>query len=379
MIEPGFRVAVVPERVVRAAEDEPSPAARSWRRVSWLVIKWSLCLDVIVFVGRRAWELYSRDDVGAFEIRWPWLFAAGIVYLVGWLPSVLFWRRLMARLGSEARLLDASRAYYCGHLGKYIPGKASAILIRAALLKGGGVPLSVSAVTATCETLLIMGTGIGVAVVLCPLLLTEKTTAGWPSWVQATVAVPLLPAALAVVTCAVSLPLIARLLTHFAARMTPRGILEGANSVRVETSFVAAGLLGFVAAWGLHGLSLGLTLHAVGDGGFSLAHWPTWIGAVSFSTAIGFFAIFAPGGIGVREGLLIESLRAQPTISAQQAVAAAVLTRIVWLVAELIAAGGLYWLVRPEPSVVAGGPPVDRGSPPLTPPYQGGERRTERR
>jgi hypothetical protein len=55
---------------------------------------------------------------------------------------------------------------------------------------------------------------------------------------------------------------------------------------------------------------------------------------------LGFVAVFAPAGLGVREGALMEILGPQigPT-----AVVAAVLLRIVCLVSEVLAALALYY------------------------------------
>ena len=115
--------------------------------------------------------------------------------------------------------------------------------------------------------------------------------------------------------------------------------------MRIEPRFVAAGLLAFVVGWSIHGLSLGLTIRAISPHAFTLADWPLWIGTVSVATAIGFIAIFAPGGVGVREGLQIELLRDQ--IGPQRAVVAAVLLRAVWFSAEIIVSALLYYMIRP--------------------------------
>ena len=57
----------------------------------------------------------------------------------------------------------------------------------------------------------------------------------------------------------------------------------------------------------------------------------------------GFLALFAPGGVGVREGVLIEVLQVQPAIDARHAVAAAFLLRLVGLVSEVVVAAVLYY------------------------------------
>ena len=45
----------------------------------------------------------------------------------------MFWYRLLRQLGQRPTALAAVRAYYIGHLGKYLPGKACALLLRATL------------------------------------------------------------------------------------------------------------------------------------------------------------------------------------------------------------------------------------------------------
>ena len=70
---------------------------------------------------------------------------------------------------------------------------------------------------------------------------------------------------------------------------------------------------------------------------------------VGLATSLGFAAIFAPGGVGVREAVLIEGL-AKSGVGLQPAVIGSVALRAAWLLAELIASGALYYGHRPAPS-----------------------------
>ena len=63
----------------------------------------------------------------------------------------------------------------------------------------------------------------------------------------------------------------------------------------------------------------------------------------------GFLAIFAPGGVGVREGALIAILQFQPGIDTRQAVAAAFLLRLVGLGAEVVVDGAQSMGVLDDP------------------------------
>ena len=66
------------------------------------------------------------------------------------------------------------------------------------------------------------------------------------------------------------------------------------------------------------------------------------------ATALGFVAFFAPGGVGVREGVLIEGL-SRSGIPLQPAVLGSVALRAVWLLAELATSAALYYGHRPSP------------------------------
>ena len=90
------------------------------------------------------------------------------------------------------------------------------------------------------------------------------------------------------------------------------------------------GTLGFQAlTWGLVGASLWVVLPSL-DGwrSGSLA-----IGAFCISWVIGYVALFAPGGIGVREAAMTALLA--PALSAQDALLYAAIHRFLWVAAEL--------------------------------------------
>jgi len=309
--------------------------AASSRRRLWLLLKWTLFALVIVFVGIQGYELWNKDELQQIEINFSWLVPAGVVYLLGGLPAVWFWQRLMQSFGGDVAYRDSLRAYYCGQLGKYIPGKATVLVIRSGMLKGRGLGAAAAAITATGETLIMMGTGLAVAAALSPMI-------GWPKWIHSIPFASWLAPILVVAACLAALKVISFALTHLAVRMTPAEMISSGEQVHIPARVIGYGLLAFVVTWALFGLSLGLTVRSISDQAIDFANWPVWTGAVSAATAIGFLAIFAPGGLAVREGLLFMVLSLH--IDGKQAMAAAVLLRLVWLVAEITAAGVLYYM-----------------------------------
>ena len=314
----------------------------------WPILKWSLFAAVVVFIGRRAWQLWNTEELGQVQLNGFWLVLAGLVYALGWLPSVWFWRRLLASFGHGLPFGPTARAYYCGHLGKYIPGKAMVLVIRAGMMRRWGVRLSTGALTATYETLLLMGVALAVAVALSPLFLTDAHWQRLPAqlaWMQKS---PYVVPCLVLAVVVAVMPIVSRLLSFLSRKATPRDFTESdtARVVLVPTKLLYEGCLAFLLAWFCHGLSLGCTVQAISADGFRIETWPVWTAAVSLATSVGFLALFAPGGLGVREGLLIETLR--PVVGGPIAILAAVLLRAVWFVTEIVVAAGLYYLWRQD-------------------------------
>ncbi len=326
------------------------PSSHHFRRF-WPVLKWLMFALVIAFVGRRAWLLWRGGDVGSVAIHWPWLLAAFGLYGIGWLPSVLFWHRLIHLCGGTTGRWDVAQAYFAGHLGKYIPGKASVLLIRAGLLAERGCRPGVAALTSTYETLTYMGVGLAVGLALAPVV-WRQIVVDLPVVIRPVFERPLAFGAAVVVVCVLLVPAVAKILGLIARRLTPPVISAGdietrqpVPEIEIRANFLLGWCFMFVTTWLIHGLSLGCTLRAVGVAA-SLSDWLTWTGDIWSASFVGFIAVFAPGGLGVREAALIELLKSQPGISSSQAVAAAVLLRGTWLATEIVVTLALGWETR---------------------------------
>jgi hypothetical protein len=87
------------------------------------------------------------------------------------------------------------------------------------------------------------------------------------------------------------------------------------------------------------------------DGFFE--HYPSYLSAVSLSYVAGFVILIAPGGLGVREFILMETLTPrfsvflEPTAARGLAIVVALLLRLSWTVGEVAVALTLYF-IRPQ-------------------------------
>lgn len=320
--------------------------------IPWRLLKWTLFAVTIAFVGQQAWNLWNHDEIQSApleQIRIGWLLVSGLAYAIGWLPSVWFWHRIMNSFGGNVRFRDSARAYYCGHLGKYVPGKAMVLVIRATMMKGRGATGWGAALGATYETLVMMGTGLAVGVALAPILVHESQLTAVPGWLKTALVQPALPAIAVVIACIVVMPILSKVLSALAAKWTPAQMRAEGRTAGISVRTLAEGMGMFVVSWLLQGLSLGFTLRAVGVSEFGNSFptdWLVWTGSTALSTSLGFAVLFAPGGLGVREGLLMAVLNHQTSIHPRQAILATVLSRLVSLITEIVAAAVLYYFVK---------------------------------
>src|SRR5262245_29479586 len=118
---------------------------RAWlRRWGWTVCKAVLAAAILVGVGRQFYLNLSELDLRELAWRPEWLALSAGLYLGALGTSAWFWHHLLHAFGERSELRAAVRAYYIGHLGKYVPGKAWALLLRGNLVRGPRVKLGVA-------------------------------------------------------------------------------------------------------------------------------------------------------------------------------------------------------------------------------------------
>jgi uncharacterized membrane protein YbhN (UPF0104 family) len=105
------------------------------------------------------------------------------------------------------------------------------------------------------------------------------------------------------------------------------------------------GWLSILLGWVLFALSLWAALEAIGAGPASLFDaLPRYTASVALAMVAGFAAL-TPAGLGVRDAILMELLAPVfASDAAATALVSAVLVRLIWLVAELVISGILYFM-----------------------------------
>lgn len=328
---------------------EPPTSARTRVRL-WPIIKWLFFLAVLYFVIRRAAEIWSFSPPEAIRIHFGWLILAGFIYFAGWLPSAFFWRALLRSMHQPLGVWDALRAYYVGHAGKYVPGKAMVLVIRGSLVKAAGVNPLLAGLTAAYETLVFMATGTMLALAIVPFAMDDSIRERMPESINWIWTYPHTVSLLIVGLTFASTPISAWLFTKLGRKTLPKQESEMTTSPSISAALVSLGVVVSSLSWTLHTISLGCVIQSISELPFDVADFPRWMICCTVSTVGGFVILIAPGGLGVREGILIEALKYQPTVTPAGAVVVAGLLRAVWFISEMLVAF-LFYVAKPSPPV----------------------------
>jgi hypothetical protein len=333
------------------------PAGSSARRRFWLVCKWLIALAVIGFVGFEFTRQFGKLDTAALVWSPGWLFLAAVTYLAGVAASAVFWRLCLIGLGQRPTWSAAFRAYFIGHLAKYVPGKALVIALRAGMVRGPHVRGSVAVASVFYETLTSMAAGalfaaallflpLGDGVTLWRTLLAALPHSAFPggeenSWLHVLFGLILLAAILVLpVLPAVFNPVVNKATARY--RGDDPGPLPHLGLWMITVGFILS-----IVSWALFGLSVWAVIRSLHPIAFAAHEVVAATAFITVAVVIG-FVLLLPGGLGVREGLLGELLRHSGLLDGGTAYLVAVLLRLTWIVAELVAAGVVYFLPAPS-------------------------------
>lgn len=279
-------------------------------------------LLIVLFAARSL--LTNWHELRAQPLQWriqpAWLvLSAGVVWLM-YALLIVAWRTLLAGWGQHLDGWTAARIWTVSSLGKYLPGKVWAIAGMAVMSQRVGV--APWAATGSAMVLQVLAIGSGAAV--AGITGRHALEAAHPG--ARTVLALLVGSALVGIALLLWPPVLRRLLRLAAPEAEARGAPAAAG--------LGFGLVANLVAWVGYGAALWLLARGLlPDAGLRLA--PA-VAVFTASYLAGFLALFAPGGLGVREGLFILMLQGPLGIGAATALALA--SRLLLTITEFGAA-----------------------------------------
>jgi uncharacterized membrane protein YbhN (UPF0104 family) len=303
----------------------------------WRGIQAILGVALIVFILLNLADKWSEvaSQPIAWQLRWEFVIASLLVTWVMYALLVWGWRAILHGWRQYIRAVDAARIWTISSLGKYVPGKVWSIAGMAVMAERAGVSGVAATGSAVIMQLVNLASGAIVALMLTGTVVFDRLLApyvgGWGS------VLAFAGAAFALLCCfALTLPSLTRRIGHLIGR--PESVQP------VEPGALAGALFVNFLAWGGYGLALQLLLLGTIPG--VEISWTTATGAFAASYIAGYLALVAPGGLGVREAVLVALL--QGPIGLGPAIAIAAASRITLTINEIGAAVPFLLMRRPS-------------------------------
>ncbi|CAM5558216.1 lysylphosphatidylglycerol synthase domain-containing protein [Streptomyces xanthochromogenes] len=254
----------------------------------------------------------------------PYLLGALAANAGAVLLSMATWRTLLGDLGPRIPGPVATRIFFTSFLSKYLPGAVWGVLAQVRMGRAVGVPGPVVVAVFLLNLMAAVLTGLTIGPVAAPW------TLGGDAWWL------LLPVAVTV-ACAARPGLInslAALGARLARRPAPTATASDAGMRRAMASAAAS--------WAVSGLHLWAL--AVMLGAPAAKALPVCVGGFALATAAASLVVVLPDGWGAREAVLMLALSA--VLPWQAAAAAAVASRVVCTLSEVLVGGAALLLTR---------------------------------
>lgn len=289
-----------------------------------VITAWVRRLLVVLVLAAAVYQLAGQwDEVAEALVSLPWqsVVLSFFAVLVGLFLGAVVWKIVLSDLGAPVSYTSAAKFYLVGGLGKYVPGAVWAVLLSMELAKQAGVN------RARSFTAGLVATGMGVVASLItglaalPVVLRDSESKQL-LWLFGLLLIGLVFLHPKLLTWLVNLVL--RLL-----RKQP-----------VERRFTGVEVLKAtgvaVLIYVFYGVHLWLLANSLGSPGIDTL--VLCVGTMGISMTAGLLAFFLPSGIGARELVITAAL--VTVLPSAQAVALALVSRLLFTVADLASAGG---------------------------------------
>ena len=287
------------------------------RKQLWTLLQVVFVALALWFAGRALAGQWQgvRERLADTHPSWGLVALSVLLVLLDYGLLIQVWRSMLTAWGEGGKLSlkEAARIWFVSNLGRYVPGKVWQIATMAVMAQRRGV----SPVTATGASLVVnlanIASGFVVVLATGAAVFQSFSSAGPRTGILVAI---ILGAGLLL------LPLAFRIAAPLIARVTRDRIQLPA--VPAQAIWLAA--LGTAAAWVVYGIAFQWFSRALVHG--EAGGTALYVAAFTGSYLVGYLAVFAPGGIVVRELMLATSLTSLGLMSAPEAALVAIASRL---------------------------------------------------
>ncbi|MFQ5867722.1 MAG: lysylphosphatidylglycerol synthase domain-containing protein [bacterium] len=252
------------------------------------VLKIAIALLILFFLIAGLFRTWNQIDLHKLNFRWLPLLLSVPVLMLYFCFFVACWLAILKNLGAELPFSQGFKIVFYSQLGKYLPGKFWVLAAKVLLCQKLAISKSTSFFAIGLEVGLT--TVAGILVFLTGLLMERDY--------GLTVQPVYLGMTAILLLVAVHPKILSKVLNFFLT------ILKK-EKVKIELTFSQlATLLGYYFLnWLCFGIAFFFLVNSISS--FPFMKVPILAGSFAISVVVGMVSIFAPGGIGVREGVLV--------------------------------------------------------------------------
>lgn len=286
------------------------------------ILRWIIFLTILIFFVRALIVGWAEINISEVDVVFP-LLGLGLIFSTSYLLSQSrVWTSLLRKFGSSATWVDSAWLFCVSQLGKYIPGKIWIVAMRVSDREKLGVERKTAMAALATEHVYILSSG----VIFYLITLFQP-------WA-----------------------LVAAFLYFLLLLFTPGIFIRTGNTllkwagrepVKIKLSALTTLLYTtvYLFTWLILSMAVWLSCRAVAPIPFST--FPSLGGAYALSFVIGFVTLFAPGGLGVREGTFV--FLTATILPSTAAIYASVLIRLLYSLAEILSIA-IVWTIMTKNS-----------------------------
>ncbi|CAN5895792.1 lysylphosphatidylglycerol synthase transmembrane domain-containing protein [soil metagenome] len=297
----------------------------------WLlrIAGWALAAYVVAKVGVSL--VHGLADIRTHPLEsppnWGVIALSGLVFLVAHAVLVETWRSVLGCWDEHLPFWSAARVWSVSNLGRYVPGKVWQIGIMGTMARQLQVSPIAASGSALLGTLVNIVAGFAVALVSGRALLISQVPPQMRGLAIAAVA--------AAVSALLLMPFIIPRLAPILGRVLGRPL-----AATLPVRAIVYSLVGNTVAWLAYGAAFQLFVRGVL--GSAAGAYPSYLAAYTSSYLIGYIFLFAPAGVGFREGAMLGILQLTGLATYSEA-SLVTLTSRLWLTLLEVTPAILFW------------------------------------
>ena len=263
------------------------------KKTSLKVLQYLVIAAIFYFLLKSVLGNWTQVKDFSWQFDWWLLVASFLLQLLTLFWLVKIWQRMLRHTGSSVSYFKLFKVWFYANLGKYLPGKVWQFLGMIYMLEKEGVPKTSSFSTGVLAQSFSVISGLFISILFLGVDLYHRFFSKRPTLM---IALLVLYLGVLIFLC---YPKILEKIINLGLKIVKKEKI----ALDIRGRDVIIYLLAYSISWLLFGLAFLTFVKSMTHAHFNM--YPTLTGAYAFSLNIGFLAIFTPGGIGVREGVLV--------------------------------------------------------------------------